>query len=390
MKYNERYHRLLVICLSLVCILYGKAFAQVDTVQDDPVLAPNTNILPVIDGNGNDLCWQNATWQNISRVWIPYAATVDSSDYYGRYKVIWSSTTNLLYFLIEVHDDVFVDGFISGVTADIYNYDIVEVFIDENKSGGLHIFDGVGYDTTNFGSNAENAFAYHTYAAFPNEGQVTTSCYVYDMDGTNWSTSKSLNNTSHIPAFSLRKTGNSAVWEFSLIVYNDTYEDGMANKELARSQLAIDKEMGLSIAYCDNDGLTENPKVRDNMYGSVWEPSPGNWHWQNADYFGNVKLIAEPSSVEGGHAVQINSMRLFPNPASSTSQLQLDNSYRGEVSIRLYNLLGQEVFRTAGSKADRLFRQSLVLNRLPSGFYFLQTRMGKSVFSEKLIIHHSK
>ena len=65
----------------------------------------------------------------------------------------------------------------------------------------------------------------------------------------------------------LRKTGNTAVREFSLIVYDDTYTE--ENKESARVKLQAGKVMGLSVAYCDNDHPEKNPKVRDNMYGSV-------------------------------------------------------------------------------------------------------------------------
>jgi hypothetical protein len=390
MKLKEQYHRLLIICISLLFFMCGKAYSQHGIVQDDPVLAPNVIAIPAIDGKGDDPCWESVPWQSIDQVWIPYGdAMVDSADYYGRYKVMWSSTTNLLYFLMEVTDDVFVDGYPNGGGA-IYDYDISEVFIDENKSGGLHVLDATGNEALTYGTNAENAFAYHIYAAFPQEGQVTKSWYVYDQAGTTWAHVKSMNYTSHLPEFAMRVTGLTAVREFSLIVYNDTY-DNNNNKDASRSQLVVGKQMGLSLAYCDNDHLNEDPKVRDNMFGSVWEAYPGNMHWMNADGYGSIKLVvAIPSSVEGGHAIQINPIRLYPNPASSTSQLQLDNSYRGEVSIRLFNLLGQEVFRTMGSKADRLFTQSLVLNRLPSGFYFIQTRMGKSIFYEKLIITQMK
>jgi hypothetical protein len=385
MNLNRYCIRIFIVALSLLSFFHCRAKAQHGIVQDDPVLAPNAVVAPTIDGIGDDACWQNVPWQSIAQVWIPYGTTVDSNDFSGRYKVIWSSTTNLLYFLIEVHDDVFVDGFVPGKQPDIYNFDISEVFIDENASGGDHQYDS---DTT----NAENAFAYHMYAPCPPDGQVTTTLYVDDIAGTQ-STQQRVNYTSHFPQFALRRTGQTAVREFSLIVYKDTYNNTSTDsaKAAARSQLVLNKVMGLSVAYCDNDNPNENPKVRDNMFGSVWEPSPGNLHYQNADYFGHVKLVADlPSSVEGGHAIQINPIRLYPNPSSSASQLQLDNSYRGEVSIRLFNILGQEVFRTVGSKADRLFTQSLILNRLPSGFYFIQTRMGKSIFCEKLIITQTK
>jgi hypothetical protein len=292
-----------LICVTSVSLLFlhcHTAFLQQSPVQDNPVLAPDVAVLPVIDGIGNDSCWQNAPWQSIAQVWIPYGAKVDSNDYSGRYKVVWSSTTNLLYFLVEVTDNVFVDGFIPGVTADIYNFDIVEVFLDENKSGGLHVFDGAGSVGRELGANAENAFAYHIYADFPKEGQVTTKCYVYDLAGTSWSDAKSMNYISHLPTFALRKTGNKAVWEFSLIVYNDTYEDTMSKKDSARARLHAGKVMGLSLAYCDNDKPDVNPKTRDKFFGSVWVPAAAyNDHWKNADYFGRVKLVPNIPSSRG-------------------------------------------------------------------------------------------
>jgi hypothetical protein len=42
-----------------------------------------------------------------------------------------------------------------------------EVFIDENKSGGYHVFDGTANNEASLGLNAENAFAYHIFTAFP-------------------------------------------------------------------------------------------------------------------------------------------------------------------------------------------------------------------------------
>ena len=372
---------LLVVVFCLGCGIEQLAFSK-NLSQDSVVLVPNASAIPIVDGKGDDPCWQNAKWQSINNVWIPYGVPlVDSTDYYGRYKIVWSSTSNLLYFLIEVTDDVFVDGFEVGKTADSYNFDITEVFIDEDTSGGMHIFDGGG-------TNAENAFTYHIYADFPAIDQITTDHYVYDLDGTSWAQVINRDHSSHLSDFALRKTGNTtAVWEFSLKVYNDTYEDDDANKEAARVQLTAGKVMGLSVAYCDNDGANENPKVRDNMFGSVWEPSPGNLHYQNADYFGRVKLVSESSTgVRGENNETESNSNIYPNPASSHSMLQIDNSYRGEISVRMFNILGQEVFQATRSKRDRLFMQKLTFNHLPSGPYFIQTQMGNSVAYGKLII----
>ncbi len=170
------------------------------------------------------------------------------------------------------------------------------------------------------------------------------------------------------------------------MVYNDTYEEN--NKEPARVQLVSGKVMGVSVAYCDNDAADG---VRDNMFGSVWEPSPGNLHWQDADYFGRVKLVSGPTGVRGENSGSDGSGgNLYPNPASSHSMLRLDNSYRGEISIRMFNILGQEVFQASGAKSDRAFLQKLTFNRLPPGSYFVRTQMGNSIFHEKLIIIDKK
>jgi len=348
------------------------AFTPNELTQDDTVKAHDVAIVPTINGVGDDQCWENVQWQSIDQIWIPDTANIPSDDYSGQYKIAWSSVTNLLYFLIEVNDDAFVDGYIPNVTADIYNFDITEVFIDENASGGLHMNDGGQ-------QNAENAFAYHIYADFPDEGNVTTDPYVGDQAST------PPNYDFHFPEFALRKSGNTAVWEFSLIVYNDTYSP--TNIDNARVQLQLNKILGLSVAYCDNDNPNENPKVRDNMFGSVWEPAPKNRHWMNADYFGKIKLVSGITSIDKEEqTVPSGGIKIYPNPASSSSHLQFESPDQGEVSIRLFNILGEEVFRTSAYKTNQLFTNTLVLNHLTSGLYFLQVQLGHSIFSEKLII----
>jgi len=363
----------ILLCISL-CIQTLPAGTH---EQADTVLAPDVLQVPLINGNGDDQCWQNIPWQSIDQTWVPETApdtvVVTAEDYSGHYKIVWSSEANLLYFLIEINDNAFVDGYVPGVTADIYNFDISEVFIDEDASGGEHRYDS---QTT----NAENAFAYHIYADFPDEGNVTTDPYVGDMATT------PPNYDFHFPEFSLSRSGNTATWEFSLIVYNDTYSP--TNIDNARVQLQAGKVMGLSVAYCDNDNPNENPKVRDNMFGSVWEPTPKNRHWMNADYFGRIKLVPEISTgVAEEQTAGVNPVKVYPNPSSSIVNLQIDDPSNGEIAIKLFNILGQEVFRISDIKTSRLFNKTIFLNSLSTGIYFLQTQIGNITSAKKLIIH---
>jgi hypothetical protein len=256
------------------------------------ILAPEAAMPPSIDGIGTDSCWQNIPWQSIGESWMPYGAHFDTNDFCGKYKIVWSSKTNLLYFLIEVTDNVFVDGYVPGTEPDVYNFDITEVFIDEDHSGGKHVFDGKDSLGILWGTNAENAFAYHIYAPFPKGNDVTRKLFAGDIAGTSWSDVRRVDYASHFPEFALRRIGNKAIWEFSLIVYNDTYFDTLKNNDAARSKLYAGKVMGLSLAYCDNDHPEKNPKVRDRFYGSVHvKPEAYNDHWMNASDFGVVKLV---------------------------------------------------------------------------------------------------
>jgi hypothetical protein len=372
----------------LIAFFYINAFANPTRrlEQDNPVIVPEVSSAPIFDGVGNDVCWQNVPWQTIDQVWIPYGDNVSSNDYSGRYKVTWSGTENVLYFLVEITDDVFVDGYVYGVTADVYNFDVVEVFIDEDKSGGLHVFDGTGSTGQQWGTNAENAFAYHIYADFPEEGQIATDFRVNDQDGTDWSNIITPNYAAHFPHFALRKSQNTAVWEFSLIVYDDTYEED--NVDAARVQLEVGKKIGLSLAYCDNDDPDENPKVRDNFFGSVWVPAAAyNDHWMNADYFGTIELASgNPSAVLRNGPVQSYAFSLYPNPASSFFRLEMTNDYRGDVSIRLYNLLGQEVLTGTALKTDKQLSQLIEFSNLPKGLYFIEARIGSQSFMQKMVI----
>jgi Carbohydrate family 9 binding domain-like/Secretion system C-terminal sorting domain len=353
-----RYIFLLVQSLGLV-LLAPPLFS----VQDDTVRVYNVAIAPVIDGIGDDAGWGNADWQTIDQVWINYGEFVEKSDYSGRYKIVWSSQENLLYFLIETTDDVAIGGFIEGQTADVYNYDISEVFIDENKSGGPHI-----NDNPQTGENAENAFAYHIYCDFPEEGGVTHEHWVGDIPGPH---------TEHIPEFALRKTGDLYTREFSLKVYNENYDDN--DPEASRVVLTKDKVMGLSVAYCDND---ENDGQRDNFFGSVWVPKANyNNHWMNADDFGTAKLYSEltPGSIKGNQCE--SSIEIYPNPASDYIHIEADQAVS---KFEIVDLSGntKSVFYLHGKE-----KQRISVSHLIQGIYYTRiTTEDNTFYGGKLLI----
>ena len=256
------------ICIALLFLVLKMNFASSanTNVQDDTVMAYETKTPPKIDGVGDDNCWTFAKWQNIDQAWMPYGATVDTSDFKGRYKVVWSSKTNRLYFLVEILDDVLVKGY--QFPADgWWNYDCVELFIDEDHSGGDHTFNN-------------NAFAYHITA-----GNDKDKFQVIDIG----SNQKPVNYSKHMNV-AIKNTGTLYTWEIELTVYNDKYVPG--NEKTTEVKLYPGKISGLSFAYCDNDDPNENPKTRDNFFGSVYlDEAHSNSSWQDAGLFGVLKLM---------------------------------------------------------------------------------------------------
>ena len=223
---------------------------------------------------------------------MEWGTTVESKDFSGRFKILWSSSQSLLYFLVEITDDVFVDGY-HYPDKDYFHYDILEIFIDEDKSGGLHVFD----NNQKWGKNAENAFSYHIIPEVSQlkDGDPIRSFYAFDIAGSNWNDIIFPNYKDHVPEFTLIKNGNQYVWEFSLALYDETYDH--SNPEISRVKLEAGKLIGLTVAYCDND---ENDGERDSFFANVSGDASKlsiengkkiyNEAWKSADNYGSLIL----------------------------------------------------------------------------------------------------
>ncbi len=261
--------------------------------KSDTLLIMHTDKVPEIDGVHDDKIWRKSSWYPINQVWIPYGEKVDSTVFYGRYKMLWSENTNLLYFLVEITDNVFVGGHEYDPDPSLGNgyadYDILEIFIDENRSGERHVFDAVGDEIDQWGKNGESAFTYHITIDKPRDGETLFDKNALDIAGVSWSDYYIANYKYHIPDFAVSRNGNLYTWELSLTVYDDTYDS--ENPDFSVVNLHPGKIMGLSVAYCNNDDEDELPPYRDHFFGSVWVPEENyNDHWMDASFFGTVKL----------------------------------------------------------------------------------------------------
>lgn len=281
--------------LAALSIHIHTAFGQIETSvhRDDTLFIHQTTVLPVIDGSSADPCWSMVAPQPIDQPWITYGETVAPDDFQGSYKVLWSPAENLLYFYVEITDDMYVQGYRYNSDPKkgdfYYDYDMLEIFIDEDATGGMHVFDGEGDSAALWGTRSANAFAYHMILDEPADGIVARSVIACDLAGKSWNEYTIANYASHIRQFAMRKNGHRYIWEFALAIYSDTFDH--SQQERSRVQLSKGKKMGISLAYCDNDGMNETPKSRDHFFGSVFVPKDSfNDHWKNADGFRRVVL----------------------------------------------------------------------------------------------------
>ncbi len=210
-----------------------------------------TSRSPILDGKSTENSWDLAQWHPLDQNWIgkPY----QHDDFNGRYKLLWDE--NALYLLVEVEDDVIYDHNKDPLKL-WWNDDCVEVFVDEDNSGGLHQFN-------------HNAFAYH----------VALDGNVVDLG----SDSQPHLYNENVQSERLTE-GPISTWEMSIKMFDSKFTDAKANIPV---KLSADKKIGFALAYCDNDGSTE----RENFIGSVFVPGEDkDQGWIDADIFGTLVL----------------------------------------------------------------------------------------------------
>ena len=214
--------------------------------------APLAETAPVIDGDAADAAWNAAAWQEIEHRWLGPDYTPD--DFAGRFKVVW--TPERIYLLAEISDDILIDSHRDPLLQ-YWDDDCLEIFLDEDFSGGDHQFN-------------HNAFAYHMSL---------------DNQAIDIGTDQNARNYSHHVASSWRQHGNTITWELAIDIYDDSYvDDATDNRPLS---LASGKVLGLMVAYCDNDGS----ELRENFVGSETVPDgPKDRGWIDAGLFGKVIL----------------------------------------------------------------------------------------------------
>ena len=215
--------------------------------------APRASIAPAVDGVADEAIWDRAAWHEIGHRWL--GPEYSSDDFQGRFKVVW--TPERIYILGEFVDDILFDSHRDPLVQ-YWDDDCLEIFLDEDRSGGNHQFN-------------HNAFAYHLSL---------------DNKAIDIGTDEKPHDYTHHVESRWQQQGDKVIWEVSIAVYTDDYVDG--SDENVPVTLMAGKVMGLMLAYCDNDGS----ELRENFIGSESVPTgPKDRGWIDAGLFGQLELV---------------------------------------------------------------------------------------------------
>lgn len=262
-----------LLFLSLLCVTY--AFA--DSGSQSTVLKRiqyeiySTDEAPIVDGKDKDTAWHSATWFPLNHVIV--GENLSPDDFSGRFKMVW--TAERIYLLAEIVDNVLIDTHANPLEK-YWDDDALEIFIDEDNSGGNHQFN-------------YNAFAYHI--ALDNQS-ADIGPFKSKADELSGNVFVRLF-PDHIQSHWQRslEEPNKVIWEVSMAVYDDSFEDTMPSRHKP-VVLSKGKEMGFMLSYCDADSTAG----REHFIGSQDIPAVNgdkNRGYIDASVFGVLTLMTK-------------------------------------------------------------------------------------------------
>ena len=99
-----------------------------------------------------------------------------------------------------------------------------------------------------------------------------------------------------------------------------------------------------------------------------------------------MKIHSAPSVGLESSLVLSDEFTIYPNPASHTANLKIDNNYSGNVEIVVFSMNGQEIVKNSFKKVTRYYNHKLELNDILPGSYIITVKMGDKHLAKQLLI----
>ena len=144
----------------------------------------------------------------------------------------------------------------------------------------------------------------------------------------------------------------------------------------------------LSVNNTVNDGEFWFGFQSDESIGFYWGSNASQPQaTENGIYV--MKVIADPEMVSVPEYEAINPMtatRVYPNPATDVLNIEVNASYDSEMSINVYNIMGQNVMNKSVNINTGINRPSISTAELSSGIYFVTVKANGFENTMKFIV----
>jgi hypothetical protein len=107
---------------------------------------------------------------------------------------------------------------------------------------------------------------------------------------------------------------------------------------------------------------------------------------QNCPTAGSNEIVITITALIDLDAVQDGGVIVSPNPNNGNFELAFETRKTGNLSINIFNNLGQSIYQESRSNFTGLYQKDLKL-AVQSGVYMLQIKHGNKIYSQKLIIN---
>lgn len=201
------------------------------------------------------------------------------------------------------------------------------------------------------------------------ESEIANSI-ITDANGNAYVTGNFKSSSISFGTNTLTKAGSTYYSDIFLVKY-----DSNGNDIWAKGIGGTDSETGLGVATDANGDLF--------LTGYFYSPSITFGATTLHNSGGSLFVVKLGNSVIGiDNLTSSSTIRLFPNPASSSITLQADEILK-DATLTIYNTVGQKVKETKNISGKSVI---LSLNNLANGQYILKLQMENKVYKDKLII----
>jgi hypothetical protein len=146
----------------------------------------------------------------------------------------------------------------------------------------------------------------------------------------------------------------------------------------------------IDLSYTDSELLTAGlgafPLGDLNWFPTVYE----KWTAQKADEYAYISEFLQPRlgiQTTKGLTRTFQLQQNYPNPFNPTTVINFTIPKAGYVSLKVYNMLGQEVATLVdGYKAAQTYNINFDASNLSSGVYLYSVKFNNQVLSKKMIL----